>query len=115
MINIKSLQDKLQQVIQNNLMVGYHFEAISSIINYPAEYELGRKSVHMECKSCGMKPKHIIDIESIDATGHCFKCDELSAEYYHEGLMEMRAEMEANGFDPDNPNDVADFQEKVGY
>jgi hypothetical protein len=108
---IKDTLKKLEQVQKDYLMIGYHFEAISSITNYPDMYELGKKSIHMRCRSCDMTPKHYIDAEMIKDTGYCFKCDELSQEYYHDCINEAHSQMEALGLDPENPDDVQDFMD----
>lgn len=70
------IKTKLNQVIQDYKMIGYHFEAIDTLTNpkYKKEYDLGRRSVHMACEY-GHTFSDLLDAEYFVETGHCPKCE----------------------------------------
>ena len=96
----------LKHNLSKNTDLGLQLKALPSIIKFPDLYRLGKESIHMECKFCGLKPTHYIDVENIKHRGICFKCDELSQEYYFDAIHDFKATLDDMGIDPDDQDAV---------
>lgn len=73
---MNTLSQQLSELQDELLMVGYHFEALSSLLNYPETYKIGRKSVYLRCKTCGNRPRDRFDVEYMEDGHECLGCDD---------------------------------------
>ena len=73
---MNTLQTQFNELQEDLLMVGYHFEAISSVQNYPNTYQDGKNSCYMRCPTCGSRPKDRFDVEYMSEDNECLNCDD---------------------------------------